>query len=218
MSKKKYTKELIIKLFEQKTCLTITELSLFLKYSLISVRRFLKEIGYYSSFTNNSTWYTLKSIPVFNKRGLWFYQEIGFSKHGNFADTIIYFIENSRQGLTAKELSEILLSPCHPVLNMMYKNSQISRYGNRRSFIYLSINERIKKQQLDQLQSCLIMKDEFGSLQPQTAIYVLIEYIKQQNATFRELSKVVEKKRKVKASPEAISKFFEEHDLKKSLQ
>ena len=67
----------LAELFKQEKCYTIDQISHRLNYSLISIRRFLKTMGYYSSFTHNSKWYTLRSIPSFNKNGIWFYQDIG---------------------------------------------------------------------------------------------------------------------------------------------
>ena len=101
-------------LFKQQKCYRIDQLSRRLNYSLISIRRFLKVIGYYSSFTHNSKWYTLRSIPSFDKNGIWFYQDIGFCRHGNLNQTIGRFIDKSFQGLTAKDLLNILSVPCHP--------------------------------------------------------------------------------------------------------
>jgi hypothetical protein len=82
------TQNQLSELFKQKKCYTIEQLSHRLNYSLISIRRFLKVIGYYSSFTHNSKWYTLRSIPSFDNIGIWFYQDIGFCKHGNLNQTI----------------------------------------------------------------------------------------------------------------------------------
>ena len=202
-------------LFDQKKCRTIEELTHSLNYSTISIRRFLKTIGYYSSFTHNSMWYTLHSIPTFNKRGLWFYQDIGFSKHGNLKQTIFNFVSKSPQGLTAKDLFEILLIPCHPVLNQMYKKNQIDRFNTQRGFVYLSIDNKKRQRQLNRLQSQLFTVKESESLNAQAAVYVLVEYIKHPEASVAELSKAVEKK-EVKASPEAITRLFKENDLKKT--
>ena len=44
----------LAQLFKQQKCYTIDQLSGHLNYSLISIRRFLKAMGYYSSFTHNS--------------------------------------------------------------------------------------------------------------------------------------------------------------------
>ena len=200
-------------LFDQKKCWTIEELTHALDYSTISIRRFLKTIGYYSSFTHNSMWYTLHSIPTFNKRGLWFYQDIGFSKHGNLKETIFNFVSKSPQGLTAKDLFEILLISSHPVLNQMYKKNQIDRFNTQRGFVYLSIDNKKRQRQLNGLRSRLFTVKESESLNAQAAVYVLVEYIKHPEASVAELSKAVEK-REVKASPEAITMLFKEHDLK----
>ncbi len=212
---KKNPQDRLVLLFDQKKCWTIEELTHSLNYSTISIRRFLKNIGYYSSFTHNSMWYTLHSIPSFNKRGLWFYQDIGFSKHGNLKQTILNFVSKSTQGLAAKELFEILLIPCHPVLNQMYNKNQIDRFNTQRGFVYLSIDDKKRQRQLDRLQSQLMKAKQPESLNAQAAIYVLVEYIRHPEASIAELSKAVEK-REVKASPEAITMLFKEHDLKKT--
>ena len=44
----------LAELCKQEKCYTIDQLSRRLNYSLISIRRFLKTMGYYSSFTHNS--------------------------------------------------------------------------------------------------------------------------------------------------------------------
>ncbi len=215
MKKNKNPQDRLVLLFDQKKCWTIEELTHSLNYSTISIRRFLKDIGYYSSFTHNSMWYTLHSIPSFNRRGLWFYQNIGFSKHGNLKQTIFNFVSKSPQGLTAKDLFEILLIPCHPVLSQMYKKNQIDRFNTQRGFVYLSIDDRKRQRQFNLLQSQLFTVKEPESLNAQAAVSVLVEHIKHPKASVVELSKAVEK-REVKASPEAITVLFKEHDLKKT--
>ena len=214
MKKNNNPQDRLVFLFDKEKCLTIEELTHSLNYSTISIRRFLKDIGYYSSFTHNSMWYTLHSIPSFNKRGLWFYQDIGFSKHGNLKQTIFNFVSKSPQGLTAKDLFEILLIPCHPVLNQMYKKNQIDRFNTQRGFVYLSIDNKKRQRQLNRLQSQLFTVKESELLNAQAAVYVFVEYIKNPEASVAELSKAVEK-REVKASPEAITMLFKEHDFKK---
>ena len=207
MKKNKNPQDALVLLFDQKKCWTIAELTHSLNYSTISIRRFLLNIGYYSSFTHNSMWYTLNSIPTFNKRGLWFYQEIGFSKHGNLKQTIFNFVSKSPQGLTAKELFEILMIPCHPILNQMYNKNQIDRFNTQRGFVYLSIDDKKRQVQVKRIQSQLITVKEAEPLNAQAAVYVLVEYIKRPEASAIELSKAVEK-RQVKVSPEAISLLF----------
>ena len=204
----------LAELFKQEKCYTIDELSRRLNYSLISIRRFLKVIGYFSSFTHNSKWYTLQSIPCFDKNGIWFYQDIGFCNHGNLNHTIGRFIDKSFQGLTAKDLFTMLSVPCHPVLNQMYKKKKIDRYHTPKGFVYLSVSESKKRLQLKRLQ-VLTPALKIERLNPQTAVYVLVELIKNPKASFVELSVAVNKKGG-KASQRAIAQLFKDYDLKKT--
>jgi len=204
----------LAELFKQQKCYRIDQLSRRLNYSLISIRRFLKVIGYYSSFTHNSKWYTLRSIPSFDKNGIWFYQDIGFCRHGNLNQTIGRFIDKSFQGLTAKDLFNILSVPCHPVLNQMYKKKKIDRHHTPKGFVYLSVGESNKRLQLKRLQ-VLTPAQKIERLNPQTAVYVLVELIKNPKASFFELSVAVNKKG-VKASQQAIAQLFRDYDLKKT--
>jgi len=205
----------LVLLFEEKKCWTIQELTHSLDYATISVRRFLKGVGYYSSFTHNSMWYTLHSIPSFNRRGLWFYRGIGFSKHGSLNRTISSFVAKSPRGLTARELLDILPIPCHPVLNQMYKKGRLARSNTPKGFVYLSTDDRERRRQLRRLQAESVPTGELEVLTAQAAVSVLVEYIKQPKASATQLSKAVGKGG-VKASPEAIARLFIEHDLKKT--
>jgi len=215
MRKQIKTKERLARLFAQKPCWTIDELCHVLGYAAISVRRFLKQLGYFSSFTHNSKQYALSSTPSFNKDGLWFCDGVGFSKHGNMKQTILYFVDASPQGLSAKELEEKLSIPCHAVLSHLYKGGTIDRDKGEKGFVYLSADARKKRRQSACLRSRIDRKREPESLSAQAAIYVLTEHIKNPRATFEELSRAVAKKQAI-AAPEAIARLFEEHDLKKT--
>jgi len=216
MASQNDTQNQLAELFKQEKCYTIEELSHRLNYSLISIRRFLKVIGYYSSFTHNSKWYTLRSIPSFDKNGIWVYQDIGFSEHGNLNQTILRFTDKSFQGLTAKDLFNILSVPCHPVLNQMYRENKLDRFNTAKGFVYLSASEGKKRLQLERLQ-VLTPPQKSECLNPQTAVYVLVEFVKNPNASFFELSVAV-KKMGVKVSQQDIAQLFKDYDLKKSPQ
>jgi len=213
-------REQVQQLFAQRQCWTIDELVRRLDYSTISVRRFLKDLGYFSSFTHNSKWYTLSTIPLFDKYGLWFFDNIGFSKHGNLKKTILQFITRSPQGLSAKQLAERLKVPCHAVLNHMHKSGVLDRFKSQTAFVYLAIDATTKNRQLTRLQSSRhvgieIHRSEVAELSAPAAVYVLVEFIKHPHASLVELSQAVAKKQ-VLAAPEAIARFFAEHDLKKT--
>ena len=141
--------EILPRLFKRDKCWKIDDLSEQLDYSVISVRLFLKQVGYYRSITCNAKWYTLQYIPTFDRDGLWVHNNIVFSKHGNLNQTIAYFINKSGHGLTANEIADILSSPCHVTLNKMVKSNQIYRISAGRKYIYLSKNEAVRQKQIN---------------------------------------------------------------------
>jgi hypothetical protein len=193
---------------------SIKQLGLEIDRAEISIRRHLKHIGYYSSFTHNSRWYTLKSIPQFDQNGLWFIDDIGFSKHGNLKQTILHFINKSAQGLLARDLNKLLATPCYAVLNHMYKSQSIDRVQSASGFIYISTNETKKQRQLHRIKAQQTKTDDRLQLNAISTVYVLVEYIKNPDATFKALS-IAAEKHQVIAPPEAIERLFEKHDIKK---
>src|SRR6266700_6234750 len=101
------------KLFHRRKCWTLDQLAEALEYALISVRRFLNQIGYFRSYTHNGKWYTLRDSPHFNRDGLWHHKKIGFSKRRSLTATIGYLVGRSPTGLSARELALKLQHPCH---------------------------------------------------------------------------------------------------------
>src|ERR1017187_5466015 len=55
------------KLFHRRKCWMLDQLAESLGYALISVRRFLQQIGYCRSYTHNGKWYTLQDSPNFDR-------------------------------------------------------------------------------------------------------------------------------------------------------
>ena len=100
--------QLAIDTFALKKVLTVTDLTGILACSLITVRRRLKEWGVCTSYNKNGRYYTLPSIPEFNKNGIWRYRESYFSRYGTLKNTVIALAAKSRQGLNHHELQEII--------------------------------------------------------------------------------------------------------------
>ena len=97
-----------INTFSLEKVLTVTKLSEILQCSLITVHRRLKEWGACTSYNKNGRYYTLHSIPAFNKNGIWRYQDIYFSRYGTLKNTVIALVIKSKNGLNHAELKEII--------------------------------------------------------------------------------------------------------------
>jgi len=89
----------LLKMFRKNYIATIDEVFQILDTnSRMSAFRRLRSMGYLTSFTNAGRYYTLSDIPRFDKQGLWFYQDVGFSHAGTLKATVIELVNFSAAG------------------------------------------------------------------------------------------------------------------------
>ena len=203
------------KLFNRRKCWMLAELAQALGYALITMRRLLKEVGYFRSYTHNGKWYTMRALPQFNRDGIWQHRRIGFSKQGSLTATITHLIGRSAAGLSAKELGEKLLHPCHAVLTILHKAGEIDRLKIGGEFRYLSTKEGTNRRQREQV--AVEQKPRPPApLSTQAAVFVLVEYIKNSELSFEQIANNVQKHRQMTVAQESIGCFFKEQGLKKT--
>ena len=215
MPTQKLPTERLEKLFHQRKCWMLAQLAQTLGYSPFSVRPFLKQIGYFRSYTQNGKWYTLRETPQFDRNGLWHHKGIGFSKHVSLTATIAHLIEHSPAGLSASELAQKLQHPCNPVLTHLHQDGQLDRVKVAGQFRYLT---KEAQQNSQQRQQALLSQgsDPTSSLSTQTAVWVLVEHIKNPALSFDKIASHLQQQRKLPCSAEHIERFFHEHGLKKT--
>ena len=205
----------LVSLFTQKPCWMIEPLAAQLLYSIPSVRRFLTETGYFSSFTHNGGWYTLRSSPRFGQDGLWFYNNIGFSRAGSLTKTLIELTTRSPAGLSAEQLGEKLRCRCHSVLVHLYRQGRLQREKQGRSYLYFAAElqtaagqrQALARQHLQAIQ-----------LPAEIAVLLLVEFIRNPESTFDQLAKKIRDSKNVTLNVAQIERFFEQHSLKKTAQ
>jgi hypothetical protein len=106
--------------------------------SRMTVFRQLKALGYYSSYSHSGKYYTLGSIPVFDRNGLWSYRGVHFSKHGNLMETIPVLVKRSEAGYFASELEELVHVFVHNAVGKLFRLSQLLREQIGDQYLYLS--------------------------------------------------------------------------------
>ena len=209
--------ERLEKLFHRRKCWMLDQLAQTLGYALISIRRFLKQIGYFRSYTDNGKWYTLHDSPDFDRDGMWHYHGISFSKQGSLTATIDHLVGRSPAGLSASELTQKLQHPCHAVLSQLHKAGRLDRLRLCGQFRYLAADPRLNRQQRQQA-ALAQAPSPTAALSTQTALWVLVEYIKEPGLSFEQIAARLQGQRNLAVAPEAIQRFFQEHDLKKTPQ
>lgn len=206
----------LVKLFTRRKCWLLAELANALDCALITVRRRLKEAGYFRSYTHNGKWYTLATTPRFDRDGIWRHKQIGFSKQGSLTATIRHLIERSPVGLSARELGEKLQHPCHAVMTILHKAGEIDRIKIGGEFRYLSTKERTNRRQRAQVLVEQQPEEPPSPLSAQVAVFVLVEYINNPELSFEQIACNVKQQKQITVAQESIRCFFKEQGVKKT--
>ena len=215
MPTQKLPTERLQSLLLRRKCWTLAQLAQTLGYSPFSVRPFLKQIGYFRSYTQNGKWYTLRETPQFDRDGLWCHKGIGFSKRVSLTATIAHLVGRSPAGLSASELAQKLQHPCNPVLTHLHQDGQLDRVKVAGQFRYLA---KEPQRNGPQRQQALLTQEPAPttSLSTQAAVWVLVEHIKNPALSFEQLAVHLQEQRKLPVTSEHIARFFQEQGLKKT--
>jgi len=198
--------------FRRQKIATIGQLIEWLKCSAITARRRLKKWQSYTSINKNCRYYTLPAIPVFDENGLWKFQTVLFSNHGNLKQTIVALITDSNQGLSAAEIAEFVdLVQNSSFLSRIKNTPGIKREKHQGRFIYLSDHPEIYSRQKQTRASRQATVDLPTDLE---AVKILVQLIKHPDIGIEQLAAKVSKPGK-QVEPAMVRRFLQFHDLLK---
>lgn len=202
----------VLQKFRRLKIITIDQLVKLLTCSVITARRRLKKWQTFTSINKNGRYYTLPKIPVFDENGLWWYQTVLFSKHGNLTKTIVELIRNSQKGLSAVEIAGIVdLTPNSSFLSQIKNVPGVRREKHQGRFVYLSERPEIYNRQKHGWTLSQSVDDFPTDAQ---AIIILVQLIKYPGIGIEQLAGKVSKQDK-RINPGAVRKFLQFHDLLK---
>jgi len=149
----KQSGKVLVKMFRNKYIANLDELfDVIDTRSRMSVFRRLKPLGYLSSFTDAGSFYTLQDIPKFDTLGLWFYQDVGFSRAGTLKSTVIDIVNLSEAGKTPTELLNLLrlkvANSLHNTLSGLIKGKHLKRHRLQGLALYTSVDSDIAAKQI----------------------------------------------------------------------
>jgi len=184
----------VINLLRELVVATIDALCAKLPTSRSTVLRALKSYGYFSSYNFNSSYFTLKDIPHFDKDGLWFYGEVAFSRYGTLTQTINALIDHSEKGYTVVELQKLLGTKVHNQLSLLCRKKMLTRFYVGRNCVYTSVESKLqafqeakRKGQIKKPKAITTIQVPQG-LEAMTVIRLLVEMIQEPDATAASLS------------------------------
>ncbi len=199
----------IFKVIDRKKIITIDALSSLLNGSIKTARRRLKLWETYTSYNENGRYYTLPTIPEFDKNGLWAYRKVHFSKYGNLKQTTINLIKRSKAGLDAAEMSDLLGISVRSFLTALQKHPDLKREKIQGRFVYFSAVEEVYIKQKDCRGGMTRIKQLPSDIE---AILILVETIKNPQLKLEDLSLKL-RENNCNVSPESIRNLFAYHGL-----
>lgn len=201
-------------IFKKEKVMTIDHLSSILNCCNRTVQRRLVEWHTYTSYNHNGKYYTLPTIPKFDKKGLWSYKGIFFSKNGNLKQTIVWLINNSPAGLSVIEASDLLKVSLSSFLSQEQNLQQLQREKMNNRFVYFSSNEKTFFKQKQKRQKDDLSKKLTRLCTDAETIIILVERIKHPDLSIEQLTMRINRKGH-KIKKEAINHLFKYHGLEK---
>lgn len=180
-----------------------------------SLFRDLASLGYRTSFTHIGRYYTLADIPDFDEWGLWFHGEIGFSRAGTLKETAAVQVEDTPDGRTHGELSQLLRVRVHNTLLDLVRAARIGREPYRGKLLYVSADpERAAEQIQHREETDRMIAEALRVPTDEEVVEVLVE-------TLRAAPEVPEPllvarrlvARGIRLEPHHVEQIFEEHGL-----
>ena len=137
----------VLQQFKNKKVVTVVVLAAWLSCSIATARRRLKAWRACTSYNHNGRYYTLPEIADFDRNGLWRYQGVFFSKHGNLKQTVVHLVTHSAQGLSGAELGELLGLQPRSFLSHFRDHPALYRERVMGRWIWFAADPKIREKQ-----------------------------------------------------------------------
>lgn len=128
MRPERYSAQAITELLRQKSIATMPELMAALGTPVKrTVFRKLAELSYRASYSHRGRFYTLDEIAQFDAMGLWSFDSVRFSAHGNLVETVATLVDASRAGHLVAELDDVLHVSTKDCLRHLTETGRLAR-------------------------------------------------------------------------------------------
>jgi hypothetical protein len=197
------------KAFERRKVMTLGEVAEFIRSSIHTARRRLKQWQAANSYNHNGRYYALPDVPEFDGNGMWRWRGVFFSQYGTLKQTVIALVQRSPAGLDAGELRSLVGLDPRSFLSAFAADPRLRREKTQGRFVYYAADMAVYSAQR-QRRSTLQATGRQPS--PSEAIAILVEKIKQPALSYEALSRQL-RKQKVLVEAEMIQNFFLRHGL-----
>jgi len=203
----------VIQKIKNKKVVTVVVLATWLSCSIATARRRLKTWRAYTSYNHNGRYYTLPETADFDSNGLWWYQGVFFSKHGNLKQTLVHLLTHSAQGLSGAELGELLGLEPRSFLSHFRDHPEIYRENLMRRWIWFAADPKIREKQKQARLARDVAKEPRMPTDGE-AVMILVDLIQHPNSGLEQLARRL-KPKGLELDVDAIRQLLMHHDLLK---
>ena len=200
--------------FRAQKIVSIPKFVALLQCSETTARRRLKEWNTFTSYNQNGRYYVLATVPEFDEYGLWKFKNAFFSKHGNLKQTLTCIVNQSKAGLSAFEIGDILSLPAHTFLSHFKDTAEIQRERYKGLYIYFSKNPTVFEKQKGEREELICSKAILDLPSDADAVIILVILIKHPHDSIKQLIGRV-RRRGIKVPIEKCRNLLIHHDLLK---
>jgi hypothetical protein len=193
-----------------------------LECSTKTVQRALAKVGYFTSINYNATFVTLNDVPRFDQRGLWTYETVHFSEHGNLPQTLRRIVEQAPAGCTVQELEQLVGTRVHNHVSRLLREGKLARFFPGRKVVYLAADPRrreaqqqVRGQAKPQPPPAAHDADLPPRLDAVTVIRVLVRLLETPEASVASVARTLQA-RKLAVGADQIRQILEFYGLKKT--
>jgi len=197
------------KAFGRCKIMTLGEVAEFIRSSIHTARRRLKQWQAANSYNHNGRYYTLPGVPEFDGNGLWRWRGVFFSQYGNLKQTVVTLVQRSPAGLDAGELRSLVGLDPRSFLSAFAADPQLRREKTQGQFVYYGADAAVYSRQRERRS---LRQASGRQPTPSEAIAILVEKIKHPALSDEALSRQL-RKQKVLVEAGAIQNFFLRHGL-----
>lgn len=197
------------KIFCRRKIMTLGEVAEFVRSSIHTARRRLKQWRAANSYNHNGRYYTLPEVPEFDGNGLWRWQGVFFSQYGNLKQTVVALVQLSPAGLDAGEMRSLLGLNPRSFLSAFADDPQLRREKTQGRFVYYGSDAAVYNGQRER-RGMLTATGLHPT--PSEAIAILVAKIKHPALSHEALRRHL-RKQKVLVEAETIENFFLRHGL-----
>ncbi len=196
----------VVKLSELTTHFNCSESTIFRKF---------EGSEYITSYNKNGQFITLQDIAEFDKNGIWMFKGAYFSIHEGVRPTINCLVDESKAGLSAGEINDMLNIRANNQLRLCVNEGKIIRERFGRNQIYFSTDEEIMKKQRNEREEMIsVIKKPTRPKYTNNKIIIniLVAIIKHEETSPEKIVSILDSIG-ITVSEEAVQWVFEEFNL-----